>query len=146
MMADSNSSVALKPVCLYPLSLDATVLVGDTMMVVVVSTVADEVTIGTVAGIVDAGTVVSRVSSTVAGKVTGGTVVSTVASAVAGRVASDMVPTVVAGAVLAVVGSTVGGGINSSSRDRLQWSVLTLMSAGMASLINLIACVALAFI
>ena len=141
-MADSNSSVALNPVCLDPLSLGATVLVGDvTMLVVVVGTVAGEVTVGTV---------VSTVASAVGGKVTVGTVVSTVASVVADRIASETVPVAVTGMIvdakLAVVGSIVGGCNNSSSKDRLQRSVLTLMSTGMASLINLNACVPLAFI
>ena len=97
--------------------------------------------------------VTSTVACTVAGKVTVDTVLilvtSIVGCMVAGKVAPDTVPiavtTTVAGAMMVVADGTVVGGKNSSPRDRLQWSVLILILAGMVSA-NLIACVALAFI
>ena len=95
------------------------------------------------------GTVVSKVACRVAADTVLVVVTSIVGCMVAGKVVPGTVPravtTTVAGAMMVVVGSTVVGGNNSSPRDRLQWSVLILISTGMVS-INLIACVALAFI
>ena len=97
------------------------------------------------------GTVVSKVACRVAADTVLVVVTSIVGCIVAGKVAPGTytvpraVTTTVAGAMMVVVGSTVVGGNNSSPRDRLQWSLLILISAGMVST-NLIACVALAFI
>ena len=77
-----------------------------------------------------------------------GTVVGAVVGAMVGVVVGAMVGTLVGTVVGAMVGAmvgSVGDAISNSPRDMLQWSILTLKSAGIVFSIKLIACVALPF-